>query len=66
MLDLLVQNMAAATRWLEQHLHEDECGQGLTEYAAVLIFISIVATFAMSQLGSQVSSLYQSVASAFP
>lgn len=41
---------------------EDEEGQGLAEYALILVFIAIVAVVALTFLGSSISSILSKVA----
>jgi Flp pilus assembly pilin Flp len=41
-----------------------EEGQGLTEYALILAFVSIVAILALTFLGTQISSVLSNVANA--
>jgi pilus assembly protein Flp/PilA len=40
----------------------DEQGQGLAEYALILVFIAIVAIAALTLLGTNISSILNSVA----
>ena len=42
-------------------IHDDEEGQGLAEYALILALIAIVAIIALIFLGSQVSSILNTV-----
>jgi Flp pilus assembly pilin Flp len=39
-----------------------EAGQGLTEYALILVFVAIVATVALKLLGNNITSLLNEVA----
>lgn len=44
-------------------LHRDDEGQGLAEYALILVFIAIVAILALTFLGSQISGILHTVGS---
>ena len=44
----------------------DEDGQGLLEYALILLFVSAAAIGLLTILGTSVSNLIQSVANALP
>jgi pilus assembly protein Flp/PilA len=46
-----------------ERLLEEEDGQGLTEYALILVFIAIVAIVALQFLGGKVSSVLETVGS---
>ena len=46
-----------------QRLLDDEEGQGLTEYALILVLIAIVAIVALQFLGGKVSSVLETVGS---
>jgi Flp pilus assembly pilin Flp len=41
-------------------------GQGLVEYALIILFISLVAIVGLEVLGTSVNAFFQSVADAFP
>jgi Flp pilus assembly pilin Flp len=56
MLKLLININLAVARLR----HEDE-GQGLTEYALILVFIAIVAILALTFLGKSVSNVLSTV-----
>lgn len=45
------------------HTDEEE-GQGLVEYALILVLISIVAIAVMTQVGGAVVSVFQTIANA--
>ena len=57
MLKLFINMKLAFARLLD----EDE-GQGLTEYALILVFIAIVAIVALTFLGTTVSKVLSTVA----
>ncbi len=44
----------------------DESGQGLVEYAMIILLVSIVAIGALTLLGTSVSDLIDTVGGAFP
>jgi len=54
--------MVASMRAACTHATRDESGQGLSEYALILLFIGIVAIAALTFLGSDVSSILSNVA----
>jgi Flp pilus assembly pilin Flp len=43
-------------------LRHDEDGQGLAEYALILVFVAVVAVVALTFLGNQISNLLSQVA----
>ncbi len=43
-------------------LGEDEAGQGLVEYALILVLIAIVVIAALTFLGGQVSTVFSNIA----
>jgi pilus assembly protein Flp/PilA len=43
-------------------LRDDEAGQGLVEYALILVLVSIVAIGALTAIGANVTSVLQNVA----
>lgn len=43
--------------------HDDEAGQGLAEYALILVLIAIVAIVALTFIGGQVSDVLSNVGS---
>jgi pilus assembly protein Flp/PilA len=43
-------------------LRDDEEGQGLVEYALILVLVSIVAIGALAAIGTNVSNVLQTVA----
>ena len=45
---------------------DDEAGQGLVEYALMILLVSIVAILALTALGATVSGLFDTVGGAFP
>jgi Flp pilus assembly pilin Flp len=56
MLNLFINMKLALARLLD----EDE-GQGLTEYALILVFIAIIAILALTFLGTTVSNVLSTV-----
>jgi pilus assembly protein Flp/PilA len=46
--------------WLAQFDREEE-GQGMVEYALILVLIAIAAIATMTLLGGQISSVFQEV-----
>lgn len=47
---------------LIRKLGEDESGQGLVEYALILVLIAIVVIAALTFLGKQVSTVFSNIA----
>jgi Flp pilus assembly pilin Flp len=45
------------------HVRREEEGQGLAEYALILLFIAVVAIAALTFLGTSISSLLSKVGS---
>lgn len=45
---------------------DDESGQGLVEYALMILLVSIVAIGALTLMGTTVSDLINTVGGAFP
>jgi Flp pilus assembly pilin Flp len=46
-------------------LREEEKGQGLAEYALILVFVSVVAIAALTALGGGISGVLDTVTGAF-
>lgn len=46
--------------WLSKFEREDE-GQGLVEYALIIVLVSIVAVAALGLLGDQVVAVFESI-----
>ena len=44
----------------------DEAGQGLVEYAMIIMLVSIVAIVALTAMGSTISDLFDTIGGAFP
>lgn len=51
-------------RWLQAWLWLREKGQGLVEYALILVLIAIVVIAVLTLLGTQVSTVFSQIASA--
>ena len=47
-------------------LRDGEEGQGLVEYALILVLVSIVAIGALAAIGTNVTNVLQTVANALP
>jgi Flp pilus assembly pilin Flp len=52
--------------WARAARGEGEHGQGLVEYAFILVMIALVVITALITLGHQVHSLYSNIQCAFP
>ncbi|MEA2217707.1 MAG: Flp/Fap pilin component [Solirubrobacteraceae bacterium] len=61
---MLMYNLMAylTTRFME--FNEDESGQGLVEYALILVLISIVAIAAMAALGVKITNIFNQIETA--
>ena len=46
--------------WLSQFDREDE-GQGMVEYALILVLVSVVAIATLTLLGPQISDIFQKI-----
>jgi pilus assembly protein Flp/PilA len=55
-------SMIANLQSLLARMVRDEEGQGLAEYALILVFVAIVVIAALTLLGSNISSVLSSVA----
>ena len=51
-------------RWLQAWLGLREKGQGLVEYALILVLIAVVVIVILSLLGTRVSTVFSQIASA--
>ncbi|HXF69151.1 MAG TPA: Flp family type IVb pilin [Thermoflexus sp.] len=51
-------------RWVKLWLWIREKGQGLVEYALILMFIAVVVIVILSLLGTQVSTVFSTITSA--
>jgi Flp pilus assembly pilin Flp len=58
----MLASFLADLRCLLARTAREETGQGLTEYALILLFIAVVAVAALTFLGSDISSLLSHVA----
>ncbi|OGO18770.1 MAG: hypothetical protein A2Z14_06365 [Chloroflexi bacterium RBG_16_48_8] len=48
--------------WLKTYLPKDEKGQDLSEYAMLIGVIALVVLFAVTQLGTNLSTVFQNIA----
>jgi pilus assembly protein Flp/PilA len=55
-----VVSRGSVPRVLKRHRH-GESGQGLVEYALILIMVSIVAIFILISMGSQLNHMFSNV-----
>ena len=49
--------------WLSQFDREEE-GQGLVEYALIIVLVSIVSIIALTTLGTQVRTVFETITAA--
>ena len=49
--------------WLSQFDREDE-GQGLVEYALIIVLVSIASIIALTALGGQISTVFTTISAA--
>lgn len=61
MTDFVVRTKVVGERWLIARAHQDERGQGMVEYALVLIFVSMAAVGLLGTLGGQLVPVFNSV-----
>ena len=50
--------------WVKDQIEREEEGQGLVEYALILVLVSIAAIVALTTLGGKLSPLFDKVSSA--
>lgn len=50
----------ARAAWLS-HRREQEIGQGLVEYALILVFVAVVMILVMTILGPGISNIYKNI-----
>jgi pilus assembly protein Flp/PilA len=48
------------------HFHRKERGQGMVEYAMLIVLLAIVVIFMIEVMGTAVSNMYSQITSAFP
>jgi pilus assembly protein Flp/PilA len=46
--------------------HRGESGQGLVEYALILVMVSIVAIFILISMGSQLNAMFSDIVAVLP
>jgi len=46
--------------------HKKERGQGMVEYALLIVLLAIVVVFMIDLMGTAVSNMYSSIVQAFP
>ena len=46
--------------------HKKERGQGMVEYALLIVLLAIVVIFMIDLMGTAVSNMYSSIVGAFP
>jgi pilus assembly protein Flp/PilA len=54
------------SNYMLERVLEDESGQGLVEYAMIILLVSIVVILALTAMGTTVSELLESVSGSFP
>jgi pilus assembly protein Flp/PilA len=60
-LSAAVNRLRRARRTVLGHRHDSERGQGMVEYALILVLISIVVIVLLSVVGSQVNNVFSNV-----
>jgi len=60
-----VRSRGAGPRVLMRH-RRGESGQGLVEYALILIMVSIVAIFILISMGSQLNAMFSDIVAVLP
>jgi pilus assembly protein Flp/PilA len=53
-------------RWGFMLFHKKERGQGMVEYALLIVLLAIVVVFMIDLMGTAVSNMYSSIVVAFP
>jgi len=53
-------------RWSFMLYHKKERGQGMVEYALLIVLLAIVVIFMIDLMGTAVSNMYSSIVGAFP
>ncbi len=53
--------LSVVLAWLSQFEREDE-GQGMVEYALILVLVSVVAIVALTTVGDNVLAVFDSIA----
>ena len=53
--------LSDAIRRLKEHRQEDERGQGMVEYALILVLIAVVVIIILSVVGGQVNNVFSNV-----
>ena len=48
------------------HFHRKERGQGMVEYALLIVLLAIVVVFMIEVMGTAVSNMYSNIVAAFP
>ncbi|HET9051364.1 MAG TPA: Flp family type IVb pilin [Candidatus Dormibacteraeota bacterium] len=61
MLALACARLSDAIRRLRDHRQEDERGQGMVEYALILVLIAIVVIVILAVVGQQVNNVFSNV-----
>lgn len=52
--------------FLSARSHREESGQGLVEYALILILVAVVVVAMLSLFGDELNSVFNEIVSAFP
>ena len=47
--------------WLSEHFSTEEEGQGLVEYALIIVLVSIVCMVALRALGVQIGAIFTQI-----
>ena len=53
--------MHALIHWLRQHHHRNPSGQGMVEYALILIFVAVVMILIITILAPGVGNIYSNI-----
>ncbi len=54
----------ARARGIQQALRRRSHGQGLVEYALIIVFVALAVVLALSLLGPQISAIFSTISSA--
>ena len=61
MYQLLSTRYLRGTEFIARHLERDEEGQGMVEYALILVLIAIVVIVILSTVGKRVNNVFSNI-----
>ncbi len=63
MLNEVMVKIAALTQMLRARFEQEE-GQGMVEYALILVLVSVVALIALGTIGTNVNTIFETISKA--